>query len=131
MLNTKPRNSGFTLIELMIVVAIIAILASIAYPSYTRYVQKTRRSAAAACVLEGAQYMERYYTTNMSYAGATLPATECRSDSAAFYTISLAVQTATTYTVQAAPQGAQSGDSCGTLSVTQTGAKSPTTAGCW
>lgn len=61
------RSRGFTLIELMIVVAIIAILAAIAYPTYTNYITKTRRAAATACLSEYANYMERFYTTNMSY----------------------------------------------------------------
>jgi len=125
------RMAGFTLIELMVTVAIIAILAAIAYPSYTNHVRKTRRAAATACVLEGAQYMERFYTTNMTYAGATLPSTACRSDLQNFYTVSIAAQAATTYSIQAVPQGPQASDSCGTLSVTQTGAKSPSTTGCW
>ena len=63
-----PRGSvqqGFTLIELMIVVAIIAIIAAIAYPSYINSVVKTKRAAAEGCVSEYANYMERYYTTNL------------------------------------------------------------------
>src|SRR3546814_13633363 len=75
----KTQMRGFTLIELMVVVAIIAILASIAYPAYTDYIVKTRRSAGAACLLEQAQFMERYYTTNMGYSRAALPTTTCRT----------------------------------------------------
>ena len=130
-MNRSKEQHGFTLIELMVVVAVIGILAAIALPSYNRYVQKTRRSAASACLVESAQFMERFYTTNMTYAGATLPGSECMNETGPFYAITLAAQTASTYTVQAAPHGAQAGDSCGTLSLTSTGAKSPTTTGCW
>src|SRR3546814_8292194 len=82
----KTQMGGFTLIELMVVVAIIAILASIAYPAYTDYIVQTRRSAGAACLLEQAQFMERYYTTNMGYSSAAQPTTACRTELRAHYT---------------------------------------------
>ena len=69
------RSRGFTLIELMIVVAIIAVLASIAYPSYIKYITKTRRNAATACLSEYANYMERHYTTYLSYEKQTADTT--------------------------------------------------------
>lgn len=68
--STCGDSRGFTLLELMIVVAIIAILAAIAIPAYTSYVVRTNRSAAEGCLSEYANYMERYYTTNLSYASA-------------------------------------------------------------
>jgi len=131
---SKLTIFGFTLIELMITVAIVAILASIAYPSYQSHVVKSRRTTAKACLLELAQFMERYYTTNMKYTGATLPTTQCQTDLTNFYTFQFdGTPDASTYTVQATAQGAQaSGDSaCTPLKVTQTGARTPTTGGCW
>ena len=73
---------GFTLIEVMIVVVIISILAAIAYPAYQSQLQQSRRIDAQTALLELAQYMERYYTTNGSYTGATLPFTASPKDDA-------------------------------------------------
>ncbi len=150
---------GFTLIELMIVVAIIAIIAAIAYPSYINSVVKTKRAAAEGCISEYANYMERYYTTNMRYdqnsggtannpaVGSPVPAVgslDCSSaaNSGADYTFSITVTKPTdtppnTYTVTATPIGAQlSRDTkCGAVSVNQLGTRaisgSGTVADCW
>jgi len=59
---------GFTLIELMVVVAIIGVLAAIAYPSYTTSVQKSKRTGAKVAVMEVAQAQERFFSINMRYA---------------------------------------------------------------
>ncbi|MDO4709646.1 MAG: type IV pilin protein [Pseudomonadota bacterium] len=129
------RQSGFTLIELMVVVVVIAILASIAIPSYERHLIKSRRNAGAACLLEMAQFAERYHTTKMSYSGlndAALPNTACRSELSGHYTFSFqGSPTATAYTLQAVPQGNQAvkDTSCGTLRITHTGAKSASGGG--
>lgn len=126
--------SGFTLIEVMVVVVVIGILASIALPSYNQHMRKARRAAGGACVMAVAQQLERVYTTDLSYVGAPNIAAlraACDPDALRFYTMNVADLKAKTYTVTATPSGAQSGDSCGTLSVNQLGVKSPSTAGCW
>lgn len=128
------RAAGFTLIELMIAVLVVAVLMAIAYPSYQGHVIKTRRAAASACMLEAAQFMERFYTTNLRYnatpppanVAVVLPALQCGQDLATHYTIGLAAgTTATTYSIQAVPRNQQltKDTKCGTLTINQTGTK--------
>ena len=143
MTHTFAKAKGFTLIELMITVAIIAVLAAIAYPAYTNHVTNTRRAAATACLTELSQFMERFYTTNLRYTtgagGApTLPDTSCRTELAPFYTFGFnGNPTATTYSVQAVPQGIQASrdTACATLRLNQAGAQTQTGSGtgvaCW
>lgn len=124
------RLSGFTLIELMITLVVIAILAGIAYPSYVDYLRKGRRADAKAALLELAQQVERHYTTTNAYTGVTLDA-GVTSRVSTHYTISFSVQAAQSFTLQAVPTSAQSSDVCGTLTITHTGARTPSTTGCW
>lgn len=132
----RQKSLGFTLLELMIVVVVIAILAVLAVSSYQFANVKARRNAAKGCLTQGAQYMERYYTTNMKYTGAPSPATICDAETQKFYTVSFSgTPDATTYTVQAVPTAKQKDSTCGTLTLNQAGTKTATgtggVTGCW
>jgi type IV pilus assembly protein PilE len=138
-LRMLKHNRGFTLVELMITTAIIGILAAIAYPSYTQYVLRANRADAVAILTESAQYMERYFTTNNTYVGATVASVSAVSPKGATgtnikYNISFVTNslTANTFTLQVVPANGQTADTtCGTMTLSQTGAQTPTTAGCW
>lgn len=153
----NPDSYGFTLLELMIVVAIIAILAAIAVPTYSSYVTKTNRAAATACLSQYSSYMERYYTSNLRYdevpassgtaAGTPNPVTttpptltlDCATtaQTGSNYQYSVPAVSATTYTLDAAPINAQltRDTACGTLTLDQTGTRGITGTGtvseCW
>jgi len=127
------RMAGVTLIELMVVVVIVAILVSIAVPAYRSHVVKTNRKAAQSCLAEAAQYMERFYTTKLTYEDAD-PNPGCYSDAnlGARYTFEATpAPTQSAYTLTATPKGPQVDTQCGVLSIKQDGARSPTTPGCW
>jgi type IV pilus assembly protein PilE len=130
--------SGFTLIELMIAVVVVGVLAAIAYPSYREQINKSRRTDAQTALLELSQFMERYYTVKGTYlqsdgSAPTLPFVESPKDSATkYYDLSFSsTPSSTSYTLRAVPKGTQIGDTCGTLTISNTGAKNPTTTGCW
>ena len=138
---TRPvRQAGFTLIEIMIVVAIIAILAMIVYPNYTEYVHKSRRAHCQGALIGLGAAMERHFTANSSYKGAatggadtgapTIFPSECPLDgNKKYYDLRIAVASTTAYTLSAIPKGAQNlpdPDRCGTFTLTSTGVRNIT-----
>lgn len=126
------KQQGVNLIELMIVVVIVSILAAIAIPSYTNHVKKTRRNMAAGCLQANAQYMERWYTSRMTYEGAS--AQPCATEIQPFYTVTVDDIDTSSFTATAVPQGAQASDKCGTLTVNEKGLRTSSlldASDCW
>ena len=128
------QQNGFTLIELMIVLAIVAVLAAIAIPSYTEQVRKGRRADAARAVGQLQLSLERWRAENPSYANCGSP--PCGSGTypvmptSNFYTIAVSGQTATAFSITATPAGVQVGDRCGVLTATRDTKPTWATAAC-
>ncbi|MBA1229954.1 type IV pilin protein [Pseudomonas viridiflava] len=120
----QATSKGFTLIELMIVVAIVGILAAVAYPSYTEYVKRSHRAEIASLLSEQTQALERFYSRNRTYMNA--PGLSAGNS---FYTIAIA-PTATDFTLTATPIGTSmmNGDKCGNFVIKSTGEYSNTGA---
>lgn len=126
------KQHGFTLIELMIVVAVVAILATIALPSYNDAVRKSRRGQAKADMVDLAQRLERYHSqfnTYVNFPGAagTFPSPASTSGTAR-YNIAVGNLAVNSFTLTAAPISGtgQEKDRCGSLSITHTGQKAAT-----
>ena len=128
----RRSNRGFTLIEIMIVIAIIGIVITIGYPSLSEYVNKGRRTEVASLLSEQAQILERYYSKNNVYINAT--GLNAGND---FYTITPTLTDQTFLLTAVRKSGkAMAADKCGDFTITNTGVRSmvnatATTKDCW
>jgi type IV pilus assembly protein PilE len=128
------KQTGFTLIELMITVAIVAILTSLAVPSYRNYVMRGRIPDGTSNLALKRTQAEQWFLDNQTY--ATAPACNLDQNTSQFFDFSCAASTATTYTLQAVGKGGMAGftftiDQSNTKATTAAPAGWTTNAACW
>ena len=124
--SAQRLGRGFTLIEVMIVVAIVAILAAVAFPSYNEYIRRGHRADARAGLLQAQQWLERASTATGTYPTTLPPLFTWSTDATKRYTIGFdAGNTASAFTLSATPKnpGPQAGDKCGVYTLSHTGVR--------
>jgi type IV pilus assembly protein PilE len=139
-----PQDSGFSLVELMIVVAIVGILAAVALPAYNNSVLRGGRAEGQAELLQVAAEQERFFSGANSYSTDATPlvtpnvAGRDRTTQNGLWTISVdacgAGTIATCFVATATAVNAQVADSCDTLTLSNTGirgATGDTVNECW
>jgi type IV pilus assembly protein PilE len=114
-------QSGFTLLEMLVVIGLVGVLAAIALARYDDHILASNRQAARAALLQAQQTMERHFLQNGTYVGAVLPAAQLSDP----FVLALVASTPLTYTVTAAPGRA---DPCGNLTIDQAGVRGATLA---
>ena len=124
-------SNGFSLIELLIVLAIVSILSAIVYPSYRSHITHAHRIDGQTALLDLANRMERYYTEHNTYQTATIGLDKVNSiltspiSDGGWYSLSIREATNTTYILQATPIGTQATNDtlCQSLTFTSSGIK--------
>jgi type IV pilus assembly protein PilE len=143
-MRASANKKGFTLIELMMVIAIVAILVALAVPSYTGYVRKAKRVEAQQILMNWANLQEIWRGNHSSYASDS-DITEPSHDDYDFYVRRTGTScesqdpSSSEYVLVACPKGDQASDidrntPCNPLSLNQAGAKGPKASGvtvCW
>lgn len=128
----RNTQTGFTLIELVIVAAIVGLLASIAIAYYGDNVISARRTDGRSALLDNVTRLEKCKAIYAAYNNAACTINANSADG--FYTVAI-VSDATSYTLTASPAGAQASDTdCVTMTLTDTGIQDGTPAGtheCW
>ena len=124
----KNIQKGVTLVELMITVAVVGILASVALPSYTDYIRKSKRAEARTALMQASMNMERYFSSNNIYSGATAGTVFPSTSASSNYSLALSNLTDQTYTLTATPLKSQTSDPCGNLVLNHAGQKTVASA---
>jgi type IV pilus assembly protein PilE len=143
---TSHHQGGFTLIEVLIVVAILGLLSAVAIPQYSQHVQKSRRVEAAASLRNAQQFMQRFYAANDQFQQANGKPPELPADlkkvpansAAPTYELTVETPTRSTFTLIATPTstGSMATDVCGALTLDHRGAQGikgtgKTVQDCW
>jgi type IV pilus assembly protein PilE len=123
----KVEEKGFTLVELMVVIAIIAIVAAIAIPAYSDYVTRAKRADAKAGLTTLQLAQEKYRANNPTYAStAALTGSASVASPDSYYVLTVTAASTATYTLQATPTSAQNDPECANFIINESGDKSVT-----